>query len=63
MCTTSISALYHKIKQTPDLERDYFKTQAAKVFAITLSVAYFSIVVNVVQIFGCTSDDSLEITS
>jgi hypothetical protein len=51
--------LFHKIKCTADLERSHFKTSAAKAFTIALSLAYFSIIVNVVQIFGCTSAANL----
>jgi hypothetical protein len=59
ICATGVSFLFHKIKNSPNLELSYFKTRAAKVFAITLSLGYFSIVVNVVQMLGCTGENSL----
>jgi len=51
--------IFHKITRKKPAEKDYLVTRGLKVFAMTLSIAYFSIVVVVVQMFGCTGEDVL----
>jgi hypothetical protein len=51
---------YHKIKKTPDMEKGYFQMRGAKSGAIMMGLGYFSIVVSVVQMLGCTSRDKID---
>eukprot|EP00026_Physarum_polycephalum_P011298 Phypoly_transcript_11506.p1 GENE.Phypoly_transcript_11506~~Phypoly_transcript_11506.p1 ORF type:complete len:355 (+),score=36.67 Phypoly_transcript_11506:88-1152(+) len=59
-CAAAISAGYHSIKgKFHKLEKGYFKTRIKKVIAVLCGLGYSTIVVSILQMFGCTSEDKL----
>jgi hypothetical protein len=54
-----VSRVYHTINRNHTLSQGFFRMQITKTIVVLIGLGYSSIVVGVLQMVGCTSEDNL----